>query len=203
MASTPATRSITVVARAVSIAGHPLLLLSVALVAARAGRDPPLQLLGLVAGLSVFALLVMAYSRRQVRRGSWAHVDASNVRERGRLNRFLLVALLVGTLLAWWSRAGVDVLFALAAAVAIVIAALLSARWCKLSLHVAFAVFAAALLLRSSVWASAALLVLAALVGWSRLSLSRHAPRDITAGAVAGTVAGAALLTALQEVVPP
>ena len=60
------------------------------------------------------------------------------------------------------------------------------------SVHMAFAVFAAWLLRElGTIWTLAALLFAVA-VAWSRLALRRHEPRDLVAGAIAGTLAGAA-----------
>lgn len=64
-------------------------------------------------------------------------------------------------------------------------------RVAKLSLHEAFAVFAAFL-----VWpnhaATIGLAAVAVLVGWSRLALRRHVAADIILGALAGASSGLA-----------
>ena len=134
----------------------------------------------------------MGYSAWQVRRGRWAHVDASARHERGHLNRFLFVALAAGAALVAWHGTQPVVALGMAMSAAMILAAMASARWCKLSLHMAFAVFAAWLLRElGTIWTLAALLFAVA-VAWSRLALRRHEPRDLVAGAIAGTLAGAA-----------
>src|SRR3546814_3323973 len=77
---------------------------------------------------------------------------------------------------------------------------MLSARWCKLSLHVAFAMYAAVLLVQLSWLACVAGIVFVAAVAWSRLVLDRHAPRDLVAGAIAGLLAGLAFWRLLPAV---
>lgn len=179
-------------ARALSIFGHPMLVLPLAVLVLALARGERRDALWTVAGLAGFAALVMAFSWWQVRRGRWGHVDASAKHERGSLNRFLLAALAVATLLVAW-RGGPPLLaLGLALSAAMILAAMLTARWCKLSLHLAFAVFAA-LLLREpgAAWMLAAL-AFAVAVAWSRLALRRHTPRDLLAGAAAGAVAGLA-----------
>jgi membrane-associated phospholipid phosphatase len=79
-----------------------------------------------------------------------------------------------------------------AAAGALVLSAMPTARWCQLSLHVAFAADTACLLGPLGAGAVLAGLAFAAAVAWSRLALSRHAPRDRIAGAAAGVAAGLA-----------
>ncbi len=143
------------------------------------------------AAFSVFAAMVMGYSAWQVRRGRWSHVDASNASERRSLNRFLLIALLVSTALAAALGSSLELTLGLGLSAAMVGIALLTARWWKLSLHLAFVVFAACLLaFGASWWVGLMALAFAGLVAWSRLALQRHVPRDLIAGLVIGAAAG-------------
>jgi membrane-associated phospholipid phosphatase len=135
------------------------------------------------------AVAVAVYSIGQVRRGGWQHVDASVPRERQQLNRFLVPLL--------WGLAGVlaasgqprPTVLGMALGGAIVVCAQALRRRLKLSLHVAFAVFAASLLW--PLWpAVLGLGVLAAGVLWSRLVLGRHTGGEVLAGAFVGAIAG-------------
>jgi protein-S-isoprenylcysteine O-methyltransferase Ste14 len=181
-------------ARAVSILGHPLLVLPAALALPTVLRDgDPQALRSIVTCFAVFAALMLAWSWWQVKRGRWAHVDASRPSERSTLNRTLLVAIALGALLAWLRSPTPDLAIMLTLAACIVAAAMLASRWCKLSLHVAMAVYAAGLLWPLGAWAVGAGCAFAALVAWSRLQLSRHQPRDIVAGAAAGALAAVAV----------
>lgn len=174
-------------ARALSILGHPLVVLPMAvmLLAVDDGADRQ-RLSGLALLLGGLAGLVMAYSWWQVRRQHWRHVDASARTERRSLNRFLSIALAIAAVFAWTWASQRELALGLALSAALIALAMLSARWWKLSLHVAFAVFAAVLLARVSWQACVGGLAFAAAVAWSRWALSRHAPRDLIAGAVAG-----------------
>ena len=181
-------------ARIVSILGHPLLVLPAALALPTALRDgDPQALRSIATGFGVFAALMLTWSWWQVKRGRWAHVDASQPSERRALNRKLLVAIILGALLAWWRSPTPALAVTLALAACIVASAMLTARWCKLSLHVAMAVYAAGLLWPLGAWAVGAGCAFAALVAWSRLQLSRHQPRDLVAGAAAGGLASVAV----------
>ncbi|MDH5824108.1 hypothetical protein QFW77_14090 [Luteimonas sp. RD2P54] len=173
-------------ARPVSILGHPLLMLPLALLLPAVASGMP-GAATTAAGFAAAAALVMGWSWRRVRTGRWAHVDASDTAERRSLNLFLLPVLAVAALLALHAAPNVALYLALSAS--IVAAAILSSRWCKLSLHAAFAVFCGAMLLRWSAWAGAAVLAFAIAVLWSRLALARHLPRDLVAGAAAGAAA--------------
>ncbi len=179
-----------VLARTLSILGHPLLVLPMAglLLAADGGTDRQglSRLAFVLGGLGV---MVMAYSWWQVRRQRWVHIDASTRTERRSLNRFLSAAFAIATLAAWMGGQR-EFALGLALSALLIVLAMLSVRWWKLSLHVAFAVFAAVLLASLSWQACAGGLLFAAAVAWSRLALARHVPRDLIAGAAAGALAG-------------
>jgi membrane-associated phospholipid phosphatase len=180
-------------ARAVSILGHPLLVLPFSILLLAAEDGDARQLARLAAGFAAFAALVMSYSWWQVRQRRWAHVDASALGERRSLNGFLLLALAIAAPLAW-SGGMHGLALGLALSALMIVVALASARWCMLSLHVAFAVFAATLLWRMGMLAAVAGWSVAALIAWSRLQLARHAWRDVVAGTIVGAAAGLAFL---------
>lgn len=185
-------------ARAVSISGHPMVVLPLAALALTLTRGQYRAALWMGLGFVAFAGMVMAYSGWQVRRGRWSHVDASDRSERKSLNRFLLVALLVSTALAFWLDLSTELTLGLALSATMVAIAVLTSRWCKLSLHMAFVVFAVFLLLVNAPWwVGLAGLCFAATVAWSRLALQRHVPRDLIAGALTGALAGIAFAMAV------
>jgi hypothetical protein len=178
-------------ARAISILGHPTAVCTAAMLVLN-GRDDPARRSTLAFAAAAGAVLVMGYSWWQVRRGRWAHVDASDRRERMSLHRVLLVGLGLGALVAWHLDEPRAVVFGLGLGAAIIAVARATAQWWKLSLHVGFAVYAAMLLVCASPILCAAGLAFAAAVAWSRLALARHALNDVIAGAVTGFAAGAA-----------
>lgn len=182
----------TALARTLSIFGHPMLVLPLAVVALTLARGDARTALWTGAGFAAFAALLMAFSWWQVRRGRWGHVDASARHERGTLNRFLLAALSLAALLVRVRGGDPHLVLGLALSAGMILLAMLSARWCKLSLHLAFALFAALLLWPLGAAWTLAGLAFAAAVAWSRLALRRHAPRDLWAGATAGAAAGLA-----------
>lgn len=185
-------------ARVVSVSGHPMVALPLAALALTAARGQYRIALWMTLGFTAFAAVVMAYSSWQVRRGRWSHVDASGKNERKSLNRFLLAALLVSTACAAWSGFSAQLTLGLALSAAMVLAAMLTSRWCKLSLHMAFVVFAVFLLLLDAPWwAGLAGLCFAGAVAWSRLALRRHVPRDLIAGAAVGALTGIAFALAV------
>ena len=187
----PDSAAIDRLARILSILGHPLLVLPMALalpVALQTGLNDSewrtLQIM--LVGFALFVALMLGWSWLQVRRKRWTHVDASQPSERRSLNRTLLIAITIGALLAWRGLPTPDLGLALALSAGIIIVAMLSARACKLSLHVAFSLYAAGLLWPLGSVAVGAGCAFAGAVAWSRLRLSRHERLDLFAGAAAG-----------------
>ncbi len=185
--------ALTLLARAVSILGHPLVLLPAAgLIAwiARSGAGTPA--VAIMIGGILSAILIQGYSAWRVRSGAWSHVDASERGERRHLNLFLLLVFVVAACVGCGLRWPQSVTLSWLLSAMIVAAAALAARWCKPSLHVAFAVFAAGLLYEVSAWALAAGLLGALAIAWSRLHLGRHVRADLWCGAVIGAMAAVA-----------
>ncbi len=178
------------IARAISIVGHPAVLLLVAALVAATNRGSSLRQLLLVSGVIVIlGGIVLGFSWLQVRAGRWSHVDASARGERTSLNVFAGTLCLLGAALAWLLAHRAQMAIALAMSGAIFVIALAMARWVKVSLHVVFAVFATVLLWPDKLAVIVGALVTAALM-WSRLVLGRHVAVDVIAGLVLGMAAG-------------
>lgn len=180
----------TAFAHLLSLAGHPAILTpSAAALAAVSGGASPQMTRTILFSAGAVAAAVMVYSFVQVRQGKWADADASLPEERSQLNLFLLPALALASAWAFWSGQPAALSAGLGVAAAIVAAAVLTARWLKLSLHVGFAV-----LVSSLFWPEMFLvgigLGFTCLVGWSRLYLARHDLADLLAGALAGGLGG-------------
>lgn len=184
-------------ARAVSVAGHPAVLMPVA---ALVTASPPMAPGVIVASLAC-ASAILGYSYYKLRRGDWVHVDASLPAERAQLNSRVGGGLLVAAAVLW--LAGLDAGFPLAVGLSGLIVAVghLFRSVAKLSLHVAFAVFAAVLVWPNHV-ASGGLALAAVGIAWSRLALRRHVAADIILGALAGAAAGLAFHAAVARLAP-
>jgi hypothetical protein len=181
------------VARVVSIAGHPVVVLPGAILVGVSGAAPAHVTRQAVFSAALVGAAVMVYSAVQVRRGRWSHVDASVREERSQLNVFLAVVLVLVSGALWLTGAPWGLVAGVAAPALLVVVAHATRRWLKLSLHVAFATFSTAFL-----WprpgAMLILLALAAAIAWSRLVLSRHTGLEVTAGGAAGLAVGALFL---------
>jgi membrane-associated phospholipid phosphatase len=182
------------VARWISIFFHPFVMVGVMVGGAAAARETPgetLRSVGVVALFTIVPLAVLMW--RQVRRGRWEIVDASNRADRPLLFRgggAALVALLAYLLLA---RPQSFLLRGVVTTLGMMAVSAVATRWSKVSLHMAFATLAAtALTLMRAPLGYALLLALPAIV-WSRLSLERHTPLEVALGTSIGAGAGLAI----------
>ncbi len=179
-----------IIARVVSIIGHPLIFLSTAALIAATEKGVSMQQLKFIfITLVMLGLISMAYSYFQVRSGRWTHIDASAQGERKTLNIFLATLCLLSAGIVWVLSDRPHMAIALALSGALFIIALLISKWVKLSLHTAFAVFATTLLW-PNIFAVSIGIIMTALLIWSRLTLGRHVVKDIIVGFVTGACAG-------------
>ena len=179
-----------VVARAVSIAGHPIVFILVAVLIAASTRGASVRQLWFIgAALVTLGIVVLGFSWLQVRAGRWSHVDASARHERKSLNVLLGGVCLLSAVLLWFLTRRPYMSFGLALSGALIVIALVISRWVKVSLHVAFAAFATALLWPIKL-AIVAGVLLTAVVVWSRLVLGRHVAADVAAGLLLGAAVG-------------
>lgn len=182
----------TLAARALSLIGHPALLVPAAVVQGASIRQAPVQVVLVATAVSLLlALVVVVYSLVRVRAGRWSHVDASLPQERTQLNLFAAPLLFVAATVLWWLGQPQAIVLGLALGGALVVCAHLLRHRLKLSLHAGFAAFSA-LLLWPSYLGMLSLLLLAVGVAWSRLVLSRHTPQEVALGLLAGATAGLA-----------
>ena len=181
------------VARAISVLGHPGIVMPAAVIGSAVARGAALSIVTSFTLIAIALIaLVLGYSAWQIRKGAWVDMDASRPAERLQLNVFLAVVLFaLAAVLAVSGFPAAFVVGTLLAGMLIVLALLLRHRL-KLSLHVCFAVYGAALLW-PLVAATAAGLVAAIAIGWSRLILQRHTQAEVYLGAVAGGWAGLTL----------
>jgi hypothetical protein len=177
-------------ARGLSVIGHPALLMPLAVALSTRARGAPADVVNAatVAAVGV-ALLVGLYSLWRARSGAWQHVDASVPHERLELNRRLVLLLAGGAALGAALGASAVVVGGLLACAALVGGALLLRRWLKVSLHTGFAAFAACLLWPITAWC-ALTTALAVGVAWSRWRLQRHTQAEIVVGALLGMGVG-------------
>lgn len=182
------TRTITV-ARWVSIIGHPFLTALVLAWAIEAQRGAAAaRTVVVVAALFVLPLALL--TAWQVRRGAWHTVDASRPRDRPLL--FGVGALALLAMLALFARSPAHALLATGtvAVLAMLVVCALVTPWLKVSLHMAAAGLAAAVLSMRGLPLGGLLAAMLPVLGWSRVALQRHRWSEVIAGAAIGLGTG-------------
>lgn len=184
----------TTVARWISILAHPfgLVALLVAVPAMCGAPGHALRSVAVVGIAIVFPLTALMI--RQVRRGRWENVDASNPAERPLLFAVALAGVALG--LGWLlSRDPQSYLVRglLAVAAFLFVAAILT-RWIKVSLHVGFGALTATTLSLLGSPVGYALIPVVAALFWSRLVLARHSVAEALVGLLLGGLTGVALV---------
>jgi membrane-associated phospholipid phosphatase len=174
-------------ARWISILAHPFVTAS--LMALGAGVRSAL----LVAAFATVPLAVLM--AMQVRSGRWDNVDASRPEERPALFAVGGIGLLALAVYLAVTQPVSPLLRGLLAPVGLLAGAALVNRWVKVSLHVGFAVLAAATLIQLGSAVGWVLVPVVPILGWSRLVLNRHQPAELVAGGILGLAAS--LLTGI------
>jgi len=174
-------------ARWISILAHPFVMAT--LMALAAGVRSAL----LVVAFATIPLAVLMAI--QVRSGRWGNVDASRPEERPALFVVGGLGLLALAVYLAFTQPVSPLLRGLLAPVALLGSAAIVNRWVKASLHVGFAVLAAATWIQLGSALGWALVPVVPILGWSRLVLNRHRLTELVAGGLLGLAAS--LLTGI------
>jgi hypothetical protein len=177
----------------VSIAAHPFVTTLVMVGATELHRG------WAVAARSVTTVALLAFlpiavlMRRQVRSGAWTNVDASHPHERPVL--FLVGGAGLLALLGYLAAVhpGSPMLRGAMGALAMVAVCAAVTPWIKVSLHMAAASLATAVLLSRGMPAGWMLALVLPLLAWARVALGRHGWIEVALGFLAGTITGVVL----------
>ena len=127
-----------------------------------------------------------------VRSGRWGDADVSVHEERKRFYPIAIPLSALGTMVMWLANAPCYILRGGVITLLLLLAAAITNHWSKISLHTLFATYCTVVLFRVNSFCGLAALILAALVFWSRLFLSRHTIAESVSGVALGGVGGIA-----------
>ena len=176
----PRLSSSTTLARLLSIAGHPFLLIPL-MVAVATRNWIPTAIVGAATILPLFVITL-----RNVRRGVWSDHDVSRHEQRSGLYRAVLPFIGITALLLWLMDASPRMMRGFAAAAVMLAIGLLGNRFLKISLHMMFAAFCAVIIVRIHPSSVYAIVPFVAAIAWSRRKLERHTWTEIFAGLAIG-----------------
>lgn len=176
--------SSTTLARGISVAGHPFVLIP--LMIAAATRN---WVWAAVVGAGTI-LPLLAITIRNVRRGSWSDHDVSQHGQRLGLYRAAFPLLAVSAVLLYALDASPRMLRGVAAAAVMLALGVAGNRFLKISLHMMTAGYCAVVIGRLYPQSAWALVLAAAAIAWSRRRLDRHTWAEVIVGTVIGAAAG-------------
>jgi hypothetical protein len=179
----PRLSSTILLARVLSIAGHPFVV--VPLMIAAATRNW-VWTAAVCAGMVLPLLVITLWN---VRRGLWSDPDVSRKDQRSGLYRAGLPLLAATALILYLLDAGPRMMRGITAVAVMLTLGVLGNRWLKISLHLMIAAYCTVVigdLYPSTLWATVPLL---AALGWSRRKLERHTWAEVAVGTVIGALA--------------
>ena len=179
----PRPSSTTHLARTLSIAGHPFVLIPVMVAIATRNWIPT----AIVAAVTILPLFLVTL--RNVRRGVWSDHDVSRREERGGLYRAAFPLLAISALLLWLTDASSRMMRGFTAAAIMLAIGLLGNRFLKTSMHMMAAAFCGVTIGRIYPNVTFVIVPFVAAIGWSRRKLERHTWTEIVVGTVIGAAA--------------
>lgn len=181
------------IATIVSWIGHPLVFVTVSVGIVLATQLASRRAIGLIGALFLAVIAptgVLLFLG--VRSGRWRDADVSVREERKRFYPIAIPLSAFGTIVMWLANAPRYILRGGVITLLLLIAAAITNHWSKVSLHTLFATYCTVILFRVNLFCGSAALILAGLVFWSRLFLSRHTISENTSGVALGAVGGIA-----------
>jgi hypothetical protein len=182
------------IARIVSWIGHPLVFVTVSVGIVLATQLASSRAIGLIGALFLTVIAptgVLLFLG--VRSGRWRDADVSVREERKRFYPIAIPLSALGTIVMWLANAPRYILRGGIITLLLLIGAAITNHWSKVSLHNLFATYCTVILFRVNVFCGSAALILAGLVFWSRLFLSRHTILENLGGVALGAVGGIAI----------
>jgi hypothetical protein len=182
----PRLSSSTTLARVISIAGHPFILIP--LMIAILTRNW-VWTAAVAAGTSLPLLVI---TLRNVRRGVWSDHDVSRRDQRGGLYRVALPLVVLCAVLLYFLDAGPGMMRGFAAGAVMLLLGVLGNRFLKISMHMMTAAFCGLTIAWLYPATTFVIVPFVAAIAWSRRKLERHTWAEVAVGLAIG--AGAALI---------
>ena len=177
----------------VSWIGHPLVFVTASVGIVLATQLASRRAIGLIGALVLAVIAPMGVLLfLGVRSGRWRDADVSVREERKRFYPIAIPLSALGTIVMWLANAPRYILRGGVITLLLLAAAAVTNHWSKISLHTLFATYCTVILFRVNLFCGSAALILAGLVFWSRLFLSRHTISENISGVALGAVGGIA-----------
>ena len=179
----PRLSSSTTLARFISIAGHPFILIP--LMIAILTRNWVWT--AIVAAVTILPLFFIVL--RNVRRGVWSDHDVSRREQRGGLYRVALPLVVASAVLLYFLDAGPGMMRGFAAVAVMLLVGALGNRFLKISMHMMAAAFCGVTIAWIHPVTTLVIVPFVAAIAWSRRKLDRHTWAEVAVGLAIGAAA--------------
>jgi membrane-associated phospholipid phosphatase len=142
----------------------------------------------LILGGVVLPVVIRLYTKSK--NGSYTNFDVSDRHQRKSLFIFTIPLLVILTFVLFSTHQPMKVCYSVLFATVLVVTAQIVNFFLKSSLHVSLTFFLAFLALNINLWLGIFFFLLTLLIGWSRIELKRHTPKEVIAGAFLGLSVG-------------
>lgn len=180
-----------IIARYISIIGHPLLSIPVfvtAVLFSNGDFKNSLLIFILIVGCIFVPLILRLYLKS--RNGTYTNFDVSDRKQRKSIFVFIIPILIIVTLVLFKTQGYSNVFISMLFATVLVVAAQLINLFLKSSLHVSLNLYLSFLVLMVNVPVGMMLLLFTIALGWSRVVLKRHTLAEVLVGGILGLSVG-------------
>lgn len=149
----------------------------------------------LILGGIIIPILVKTYLG--VKRGTYTNYDVSNRTQRQSWYVFAAILMLFVTIVLFWTDQSRPLRYSVLFALVLLVASQIVNLYLKTSLHVAFNIFLAFLIMPLQPIIGTVFLLFSIPLAWSRLVLKKHTLEEVISGAILGLATGLSFLWVL------
>lgn len=187
------------VAQIISIVGHPFITIPAFILIALLGNEITtsklLVALLLIGGLFVPISIIIYY---KTKKGTYSNLDVSDRLQRKSLFLYAIPLLAAVTTILYLTGQPRQLCLALLFALILVIISQVVNLYIKSSLHVSLNIYLSFLIITQNITAGLIALLLTGIIGWSRIKLERHTPKEVFWGILVGSTVSLLLLRVEQ-----
>ena len=189
------------IAKCISFCGHPLLTIplfvTITMLATEDIRKASLVIF-LIVGCIFVPLIAWLYIKSK--NGTTTNFDVSDRRQRKSLFVFMLPVLMLVTIILYYSGRSKTICLSVFFGLVITFVSQLVNLRIKSSLHVSLTIYLAFLIMPLNYVAGVIILLLSALIGWSRIALGRHTLKEVLWGGGIGLTIGLIMFCIEQRI---
>lgn len=184
-----------IIAKYISIIGHPFLTIPVFLIVILLGREDVdnagTAMLMIIGGIFI-PVAIRTYIG--VKRGKYTNLDVSDQQQRQQWFRLMTALVIVITIVLWLTKQNIIICIAVTISLLLMIVSHALITVIKSSMHVAFHTYLSFVIFFFNQSIGIVFLLFVPVLAWSRLYLKRHTKPEVSSGLVLGIFSGSLFL---------